>query len=259
MYIFNKKTLYLKTLCEKSLNRVFLIQGEAGSGKTAIGEAIAECMNLPCRFMQCHQWTNTDDLFFGINVSSAIAGDTENVYVKGILAQVAEISLTQTVVCIIDEFDKANNFVENLFLDFLQNGRVPQPNSTIIEGNLKNMIFFFTSNGERDHGQPFLRRVRRVELKRMDSKLICKIVADQLGTPSHIIKLAWRCLEEISKSKTTLQELKNFVLDLEIIENLEELKESLTQWGCRDSFNFNFKSSKWINPLWAEIKKINKV
>lgn len=256
MYIYSQKTTLIKKICERSSNRSFLISGVAGSGKTAIGSAIAEELNCDVKFLQCHQWTSTDDLFLGINISSAVAGDIKNIYVKGILAEVAEISLTQQIVCIIDEFDKTSNHVENLFLDFLQNGRVPVQNNKIIQGNLNNIIMFFTSNGEREHSDPFLRRVRRIHLDRMDSKLIQKIVFELTNVPAHIIKLSWRVLEEISKGKTSLQELQNFCFDLELIETKEDLKNLLYQWGCRD-LNKSIKKSKWEDPLWAEIKKLN--
>jgi len=83
---------------------------------------------------------------------------------NGVLYQAIEESHKHKTIFILDEIDKANEEVDVLLLDFIQNGRVSDPSFGVKYANRKNLIFVMTSNEERELNKALPRRIRKVRM-----------------------------------------------------------------------------------------------
>jgi MoxR-like ATPase len=80
---------------------ILLITGAPGVGKTFLAESLAKALNANLVYGLLHSWSDDQELFSGIDVASAVAGDAGNVRQPGLLARAAELSQRSlTILCL---------------------------------------------------------------------------------------------------------------------------------------------------------------
>lgn len=167
---------------------VALLTGPPGAGKTALGEALAAAIHARHMYHMCHAWSDADELFVGVHVPAAVAGQADQVERLGVLAQAAQASQHEDVVLVVDEMDKAPEHVEALFLDWLQSGRVPIGPCRHITTRFTNLIVLITSNGVRQHSAALLSRCRRMHISPVPTAIAADIVAQRYGWPGRLVR-----------------------------------------------------------------------
>ncbi len=236
--------------------RALLLEGPPGSGKTALAEAYASASGARLVYALLHSWSDDQELFRGVDVVAAVAGDAERVAQPGVLAVAAAASHDGNVVLVLDELDKAPERVESLLLDVLQTGRVPVRPGEHIAMRLDRVTVLATSNGARPHTDALLRRVRRVRMRPLPIETLDRLVAERAGAPAHIARLASRVARECARLEGTeaisLQEIAMFARDAwAVASNVEDLRILLAQTICRVSDAAAGKVD--LAPLWGEI------
>ena len=248
--------------------RALLVTGEAGTGKTALAEAIADALEARERYyyVQLHSWTDGKKFF---DYQSG-AGDEE----KGFLTKVAEASqrCTQEGACLpqawtvacLDEMDKAPESFEALFLDWLQTGRVPGKPGEHLYTNLDRLLVLVTSNGMREHTEPFMRRCRRLRMERMSHALAVELLLTRTQTSERAceltVDLAHAC-ERVDETVISLQEMTHFLNEARhVCHSLDDLKAATVAWLMRRDEPENilraFEVQRILPLLWAEIESL---
>jgi MoxR-like ATPase len=187
--------------------RAALFLGPPGSGKTSATEWLAERLGATYFYHLLHSWTDDQELFHGIDVAAAVAGEAQHVRQPGILAQAAMASASGPVVLALDEIDKTAERVEYLLLDYLQFGRVPVRPGEHIQANLGNLVVCLTTNGERDLSAPLLRRVRRVPIRPLAGDQLVTALAQHSGTTAPFAEALIRAARAATNPMPTLAEL----------------------------------------------------
>jgi MoxR-like ATPase len=239
--------------------RALLVTGEAGTGKTALAEAIADALDARDRYyyVQLHSWTD-GKRFFDYQTG---AGDEE----KGFLTKVAEASQEEgwTVACL-DEMDKAPESFEALFLDWLQTGRVPGKPGEHLYTNLDRLLVLVTSNGMREHTEPFMRRCRRLRMERMSHELAVELLMTRTQTSERAceltVDLAHAC-ERVDETVISLQEMTHFLNEARhVCHSLDDLKAATVAWLMRrdepENILRSFEVQRILPQLWAEIERL---
>jgi len=72
--------------------KVLLLTGAPGTGKTAFAEAVASELGAFYIYTLLHSWSDDQELFQGVDVAAAVAGDADAVRQPGVLAVAAEKS-----------------------------------------------------------------------------------------------------------------------------------------------------------------------
>ncbi len=245
----------LKFLAPQHGARAALLTGPPGCGKTYAAEQLAAAAEAELVVCLCHAWTDDQELFRGVDVVAAVAGDAENTAQQGVLWRVAEISQRQQVVCLLDEIDKAPERVEALLLDVLQSGRVPVAPGKQIQARLENIFWVLTSNESREHTDALLRRVRRVRMRPMRAEVIDSIVGSITQQPPNICVLARRACTAVAQHEggiISAQEIARFVADLPLCDSCDDARESLAQWAARTARGDVFARGANISQLWGE-------
>lgn len=239
--------------------RALLVTGEAGTGKTALAEAIADALEARERYyyVQLHSWTEGAK-FFDYQSGS---GDSE----KGFLTKVAEATQKTgwTVACL-DEMDKAPESFEALFLDWLQTGRVPGKPGEHLYTNLDRLLVLVTSNGMREHTEPFMRRCRRLRMERMSHELAVELLFTRTKTSekasSLTVDLAHAC-ERVDETVISLQEMTHFLNEARhVCQSLDDMKAATVAWLMRrdepENILRSFEVQRILPLLWAEIESL---
>ena len=217
---------------------------------------------LKCEFVYAlmHPWTDTDELFMGVDVAAAVAGDSASVRQDGVLARAAKLSLnTMMVVVCLDEVDKTSERAENLLLDFLQTGRVPVKPGVQIQGNLGHMVVFLTSNGMRELGDALLRRVRRVRMDPLPVASVERLAAARTGVPIGVAKLVARAMREIAQHEgnnaISLQEIVRGLAEIwKVAQSHDDVREILSGWGARTPKGAQAAAQSHLSSaIWAEV------
>lgn len=272
--------------------RALLVTGEAGTGKTALAEAIADALDARDRYyyVQLHSWTD-GKRFFDYQSGS---GSEE----KGFLTKVAEASQVCTdiwernqsefavsspsegiplrgaippekwgwTVACLDEMDKAPESFEALFLDWLQTGRVPGKPGEHLHTDLDHLVVLVTSNGMREHTEPFMRRCRRLRMERMSRELATELLLTRTQTSELAcdltVSLAHAC-ERVDETVLSLQEMTHFLNEARnVCASLNDLKAATVAWLMRrdepENILRSFEVQRILPQLWAEIERLQK-
>lgn len=236
-----------------------LLSGPPGSGKTALALATSAAFEMSLVFYQAHSWSDSDELFVGVDVVSAVAGDASSVRQDGVLAKAARLSETGRVCLVIDEIEKAPDRVENLFLDYLQNGRVPVQPGKHLQTKMENVVVFFTTNETRPLGDAFLRRVRRTRMAPLPVEKQEQVLMARSGLPLGVVRIAWKLARDIAAREgnqyLSLQEGQNLLREIRLAETPDDLKMSLAGWSARTHAGESVALGANVSALWAEIVK----
>jgi len=236
-------------------NYPVLITGKPGVGKTAFSQALAEGIGAEYLYSLLHAWTTPDELIQSVNVPGVVdkrIRKEQGSMQDGILLQAIKKSQQgKKVVLCLDEIDKANESVENLLLDFLQNYRVPE-NGILQTAKDGSLIVIITSNGIRELGEPFLRRCRRLHMKTLPDPIIVKMSCG-LGLSHKIVKTFWGIVSRIQRSDRdsyiTVQEFKNFLDEVSECRNQKMIYRAFYAWIVKSKKHYEAFHTN------AEVKK----
>jgi len=219
--------------------RAMLIEGPPGCGKTYLAECWAKATGATYIYGLLHAWSGEDDLFQGIDVASAVAGDASAVRQPGLLHLAAMAAQDgQAIVCL-DEIDKTAERAENLLLDWLQTGRVPIAPGVHITTRLERIIVFVTSNGVRPLGEPLLRRLRRVVMEPHDVETVANLVRAATDVPLGVCRQVVSVCTAAAKAfegnqALSPQEMARAAAEIyHNAESIEDVRTMIARWALR--------------------------
>lgn len=241
--------------------------GPPGCGKTRKAELAAAPERDPSGrnragtvvYHLCHAWTDTDELFVGVDVAAAVAGDAEAVRQEGVLTRAATLSRSGRVVLVLDELDKAPERAEALLLDFLQSGRVPVRPGVHLTADLENIETYITSNNSRPLSDPLLRRCRREWMSPLPASEVERIAVSRTGTAAGIVralrKAAWAVAASEGRDHVTVAEITPMVVEAAGAKSIGDVRAALAAWAARTESGASFAlHCKEAAPAWAEIQ-----
>lgn len=236
-----------------------LVTGPPGVGKSALGDELARVLGAGVVMYQCHAWTDADELFAGVDVASAVAGDAATVRQPGVLAVAAEASHDGRVVLVIDELDKAPDRAEALLLDFLQTGRVPIAPGRHLRADVTRLRVVATSNGQRAHSDALMRRFRRVRIGALPADVFVLVVRGMAGALAPGVVTCAAKAARLVEPLVSPQEAANLALEASGARSLAEVKIAVASWAARDDVALarmrdDEATSRAIAALWGEVK-----
>jgi MoxR-like ATPase len=235
--------------------RALLLEGPPGCGKTALAEAAAAAHDAPLVYALLHSWSGDDDLFVGVDVAAAVAGDADHVRQPGVLARAAVFSGSHPLVVVcLDEVDKAPERAEALLLDWLQSGRVPVRPGEHMTTDLSKVLVVITSNGARPLSDALLRRVRRVQMASLPAETAVRLIAERAHVSPGISRMVWKTMREIAAGVLSLQEGVRCAEECWLVaESASDLRLILAGWAARDDEDRRRSARVDVSALWGEI------
>lgn len=184
-----------------------LLTGVPGAGKTFLAECFGKALGAANVFYQCNASTGRTDLIGDINVASVLRSDSQHVMADGVLVEAVKKSIQgQSVVLILDEWDKTDPEMDGFLLDFLQSRRIRDNAGTTWTAAGQNVWVFLTSNGDRDLSDALLNRLRKVEVKKVSSEQVSNLLGIKAGHP--LLRL-WDSIPDLS-----LRQVKSYINDV---------------------------------------------
>jgi hypothetical protein len=232
-YRLRKSDELLIKVLDSGNSNVALLLGKPGTGKTFFTDCYAKRTGAEYIYTLCHDGTNSEDLFYSINVGKAVlreAGSSDEIYQAGILLRAVRASLKHKVVVCIDEIDKASKRTENLFLDFAETYRVPFL-GTQEQGVKENITLFFTSNGYRPHSEAFLRRCYRHHFDFLPRAVEISLIG---GTFATAIVDALTAIREGGASSPSVKEGMLFAHNLQFATNVKDVECLMYAHLCKE-------------------------
>jgi MoxR-like ATPase len=239
-----------------------MLFGPPGCGKTHAAKMRAKELQANYLEHMFHSWSSDEELFTGVNITAAIAGDAENVRQDGILTKAARLSHEGLVVLLLDELDKAPERVEFLLLQFLQDGIAPVKPGEYVQANLTNLEVFITSNEVREHSDALLRRVKRVFMNPLPDEVTIDAMHSASKFNLQECTLIWRVAKAIAKEEgneaLSLQEGTCLVEDLTKAASHSDVVEAFQGWAARTREGARFASAiPQTDTVWGIVKKAN--
>lgn len=195
---------------------VLLLSGEPGTGKTSFAYWLAEQVGAGVATYLCHAWSGDEDLFAGVDLPALVKGDAQNVIRPGVLRAVAEASLTERVVLLIDELDKAPARFEALLLGFLERWEYPLAPGYVGRANPDNIWVVITHNGMREITHPLQRRCFRYKMPFLPPQVEVSLLGGgKLATG--LVNMANVMRSKPEMSSPSLSELKRAVKILPLV------------------------------------------
>lgn len=232
-YRLRKSDELLIKVLDSGNSNVALLLGKPGTGKTFFTECYAKRTAAEYIYTLCHDGTNSEDLFYSINVGKAVlreADSSDEIYQAGILLRAVRASHKHKVVVCIDEIDKASKRTENLFLDFAETYRVPFL-GTQEQGVKENIVLFFTSNGYRPHSEAFLRRCYRHHFDFLPRSVEISLIG---GTFASSIVDALTAIREGGASSPSVKEGMLFSHNLQFARNVKDVECLMYAHLCKE-------------------------
>jgi MoxR-like ATPase len=234
-------------------SKAMVLLGPPGTGKSAFASAAASALKAEFVVYQCHSWSDADELFVGVDICAAVAGDSESVRQEGVLAKAARISKKKTVVLLLDEIDKTMERTEALLLDFLQTGRVPVQPGVHIQANLENILVIATSNEQREMTEAGTRRFCRVEMNPLDVHTQVSLIHNKSQVPLGICKIMWKAARVVAAHEQnhslSIQEgIRLISAAAYIAQSKEDVGVFLSQWAARTNKGREYVKKEYNKP-----------
>ena len=249
----------------KDGSKAMVLLGPPGTGKSAFAAAAAYALLAKLIVYQCHQWSDADEFFVGVDVCAAVAGNAELVRQDGVLAKVAKMSQEGPVVLLLDEIDKTMERTEALLLDWLQSGRVPIQPGVHLQTNLENVLGIATSNEQRDLTEAGTRRFCRVVMNPLEVKTQVALIHQRSGVDLGVCKVLWKAARFVAahegNNALSIQEgIRLVSAAFFLAESEKDVRILISQWAARSQKGRDMVAnshgddfSRQSSAAWSEI------
>lgn len=188
----------------------FLLEGEPGTGKTHLARALgAWAVDQGGQFIhsQANAWLSDEATVRGVDLAGFVERDASRVYAAGVLMKAVDAAKSgRPVVVLLDEWDKTRPVADGLLLAALEE-RLLVDSAGNVHGSFgSNVIFWITSNAERQLSDALVRRTLRIVLPRMAAAQAIALIQERSGCGVNLAT-AVVSLRDRSQTVVTLPEM----------------------------------------------------